>query len=47
MILFATSGSSGLGKTVEKLQPYVKGAEISDARRVSGGAELVSWADTL
>ena len=47
VILFATSGSSGLGKTVEKLQPYVKGAVINDAKRVSCGAELVSWADTL
>ena len=47
VILFATSGSSGLGKTVEKLQPYVKGAVIADAKRVTGGAELVDWADTL
>ncbi len=47
VILFATSGGSQLGKTVEKLQPYVKGTQISDAKRVSGGAELVSWVDTL
>lgn len=47
VILFATSGSSGLGKTVEKLQPYVIGTQISDAKRVSGGADLVSWVDTL
>ena len=47
IILFATSGSSGLGKTVEKLQPYVKGALIADAKRVTDGAELVNWAETL
>ena len=47
VILFATSGSSGLGKTVEKLQPYVKGALIADAKRVTDGAELVNWAETL
>lgn len=47
VILFATSGGSGIGRTAEKLQPYVKGTTIADAKRVSGGAELVSWADTL
>ncbi|MBQ7059523.1 MAG: flavodoxin, partial [Firmicutes bacterium] len=32
--IFATSGGSGIGKTAEKLQPYVKGAEIVDAKLV-------------
>ncbi len=45
--LFATSGSSGVGKTAEKLQPFVKGAEIADAKRVSGIDELKSWAESL
>lgn len=30
--VFATSGGSGIGKTAEKLAPFVKGAEIKDAK---------------
>ena len=41
--VFATSGGSGIGKTAEKLQPYVKGGEIVDARRVSSAGELEDW----
>ncbi len=41
--VFATSGSSGIGKTAQKLEPYVKGGRIVDARRVSGIGELESW----
>ncbi len=29
----------GLGKTVKKLEPYVKGAEIVDARLMNGAGE--------
>ena len=39
--LFATSGGSGIGKTKEKLQPYVKGTTIIDAKLVSDGDDLV------
>ena len=39
--IFATSGSSGIGKTAEKLKPYVIGADISDARRVTSASEIV------
>ncbi len=37
---FATSGGSGIGRSAEKLAPYVKGAESVDAKRVSSAAEL-------
>ena len=37
---FATSGGSGIGKTAEKLAPFVKGAASIDARLVSSAAEL-------
>ena len=37
---FATSGGSGIGKTAEKLAPFVKGAASVDARLVSSAAEL-------
>lgn len=43
--VFATSGGSGIGKTAEKLAPYVKGADIVKAA-VFGkvdDAELESW----
>ncbi len=41
--IFATSGGSGIGKTVEKLAPYLKGAKILDAKRVNDIGELGSW----
>ena len=41
--IFATSGGSGIGKTKEKLSPYLKGAEIVDAKRVGSAGELESW----
>ena len=41
--IFATSGGSGIGKTAEKLEPYMKGAGISDAKSVSSVGELTSW----
>ena len=40
---FATSGGSGIGKTAEKLQPYVKGGEVVDARLVSSASGLNDW----
>ena len=39
--IFATSGSSGIGKTAEKLEPYVKGAAIADAKRVTSAGEII------
>jgi len=42
--IFATSGGSGIGRTAEKLRPYISGAEIVEARRVSSVAELGDWA---
>ena len=45
--VFATSGGSGIGKTANKLMPYVGTAEIVDARIVSPGAsedEMKAWA---
>ena len=47
--VFATSGGSGLGKTVKKLEPYVKGAEIVDARLMNGAGEqeMKDWAAEL
>ena len=41
--IFATSGGSGIGKTAEKLAPYLKGAQIADARVVRSAAELEEW----
>ena len=44
---FATSGGSGIGKTRDKLQPYVNGAEVLDAVRVADIDELKAWAESL
>ena len=38
--IFATSGGSGIGRTSEKLQPYVKGADIADAKLVHSAEEI-------
>lgn len=37
---FATSGGSGIGKTAEKLAPFVKGAASIDAKLVSSAADI-------
>lgn len=41
--IFATSGGSGIGKTAEKLAPYLKGAQVKDARVVKSAEELRDW----
>lgn len=41
--VFATSGGSGIGKSEEKLVPYVPGAEIVDARLLHSPDEAKSW----
>ena len=44
---FATSGGSGIGKTAEKLKPYVKGAVSVDAKRVSTADEVKNWVEGI
>ena len=46
---FATSGGSGIGKTAERLKPYVKGADVVDAKLFSGSdAEAMkAWVSRL
>lgn len=41
---FATSGGSGIGKTAERLRPYLDGGELLGAKLVHSGAELTDWA---
>ena len=43
VFLFATSGGSGIGKTSQKLERFIKGGRIADARRVSSAEELADW----
>ncbi len=40
---FATSGGSGIGKTAEKLQEYVKGAASVEAKLVHDASEIENW----
>lgn len=46
---FATSGGSGIGKTVEKLKPHVSGADVIDAKLINGVDKdtLKRWVDGL
>ena len=50
IILFATSGGSGLGKTAEELAPCCPGAKIVSGRLLNGNpsqAALKQWAESL
>ena len=50
IVLFATSGGSGLGKSAAGLQPSAPGARILDGRMLNGRlneAELKAWAEGL
>ena len=50
IILFATSGGSGFGKTVEDLKPSAPGATIREGKLLNGRpsvAELKKWAEGL
>ena len=50
IVLFATSGGSGLGRSAQKLQPSAPGARILDGRlfdRRSSEAEMAQWARGL
>ena len=40
VVLFATSGGSDIGRTAEKLQPYMPGAKILKARVLKAAEEL-------
>ena len=40
---FATSGGSGIGKTAEKLAPYLKGAASVEAKLVKNAKEVENW----
>lgn len=40
---FATSGGSPIGKTAEKLKPFVKGASFLDAKLVHSANEVKEW----
>ena len=44
---FATSGGSGIGKTAERLQPYVKDGEVAGAKLVHSASELTEWVKSL
>lgn len=45
--VFATSGGSPIGKTAEKLRPFISGGELLNAKLVHSGAELAAWAKEL
>ena len=50
IIPFATSGTSGMGKTNERLAPSCNGAKLLEGKRFDSrvsGKELAAWADSL
>lgn len=51
IVLFATSGGSDIGKTAEKLKPFLSdGAEIVDAKVLNGAVSeeaLKAWVNSL
>ena len=44
---FATSGGSDIGKTAEKLRPFLSGADLRGAKLVHSGAEAAEWAKEI
>ena len=44
---FATSGGSGIGKSGEKLKPYLQGASSVDAKLVHSADEVVKWVEKI
>ncbi len=50
IVLFATSGSSGMGNTMKELKPSAPGAEFVGEKRLASDAsedEIKSWIETL
>ncbi len=50
IVLFATSGSSGMGKTAEELKPSAPGAVFSGEKRLPANVletEIKAWLDSL
>jgi flavodoxin len=47
LYIFATSGGSNIGKTAEKLMPYVTGAEILNAEVLKNTEELKKWVSKI
>ena len=44
---FATSGGSGIGKTAERLRPYLGSGDLLGTKLVHSGAELADWAKEI
>ena len=45
--VFATSGGSGIGKTADKLRPYVYGASEVNAELFKNPADMLVWAKAI
>ena len=44
---FATSGGSGIGKTADKLRPFIGCAELVDAKLIHSEPEAIAWAKAI
>lgn len=47
VFLFATSGGGGMGKSAEKLSPYMPGATIAGEKLVKKPEEVKIWLETI
>ena len=47
VFIFATSGGGGMGKSAEKLSPYVKGAKICGEKLVKKPEEVKIWLEQV
>lgn len=50
VVPFATSGTSGMGKTNEELAPSCKGAELKEGKRFAANAgedEIRTWSNSI
>ena len=47
VFLFATSGGGGMGKSAEKLSPYMPGATIAGEKLVKKPEEVKIWLETV
>jgi len=47
IVVFATSGGSGIGKTAEKLNPYLKNGTVSSAELISSQTDIKEWVSKI
>lgn len=47
LVTYFSAGGSGIGKTAEKLKPYVEGANVVEAKLITGKDDLANWMSNI